>query len=146
MPHYAIDPMPVACEIGLALQAMVTRRVDAFDPVVLTCAKMTAGTASNVIPETVEMVGTLRAISERARGEVQRGHPPGRDQHRRRASVRGGCRDPVRLSGDGQRCRLCRFRARGRGRLVGAGNYIDLPRRSWEPKISPMYCSACRAA
>ena len=32
MPHLAVDPIPVACEIVMALQAMVTRRVDAFDP------------------------------------------------------------------------------------------------------------------
>jgi hippurate hydrolase len=46
---------------------MVTRRIDVFDPVVLTCAKVTAGTTNNVIPEAVEMVGTLRATSETAR-------------------------------------------------------------------------------
>src|SRR5262252_9089104 len=34
MPHDAIDPIPVAFEIGLALQTMVTRRIDAFDPAV----------------------------------------------------------------------------------------------------------------
>jgi amidohydrolase len=73
MPHNAIDPVPVAFEIGLALQAMVTRRIDPFDPVVLTCTKVTAGTASNVIPETVEMTGTLRALSEAARERAQQG-------------------------------------------------------------------------
>jgi amidohydrolase len=73
MPHLAVDPVPVACEIGLALNAMVTRRTDAFDPVVLTCAKITAGTANNVIPETVEMVGTLRATSEGARDNAHQG-------------------------------------------------------------------------
>ena len=73
MPHNAIDPIPVAFEIGLALQAMVTRRIDPFDPVVLTCAKVTAGTAGNVIPERVEMVGTLRATSEAARERAQQG-------------------------------------------------------------------------
>jgi amidohydrolase len=53
MPHHAVDPIPVAFEIGLALHTMITRRIDAFDPVVLTCAKVNAGTANNVIPETV---------------------------------------------------------------------------------------------
>src|SRR6516225_12436408 len=67
MPHNAVDPIPVAFEIGMALQTMVTRRIDIFDPVVLTCAKVTAGTTNNVIPETAEMVGTLRATSEAAR-------------------------------------------------------------------------------
>src|SRR5882724_3581002 len=37
MPHDAIDPIPVACEIGVALHSMVTRRTNVFDPVVLTC-------------------------------------------------------------------------------------------------------------
>src|SRR5882724_11842228 len=72
-PDNAIDPIPVAFEIGLALQAMVTRRIDAFDPVVLTCTKVTAGTANNVIPEAVEMVGTLRATSEGARERAHEG-------------------------------------------------------------------------
>ena len=35
-PHRAADPIPVGCEIVTALQAMVTRRFDVFDPVVLT--------------------------------------------------------------------------------------------------------------
>src|SRR6516164_6809313 len=73
MPHHAVDPIPVAFEIGLALQTMVTRRIDIFDPVVLTCAKVTAGTASNVIPETAEMVGTLRATSDAARQQAHQG-------------------------------------------------------------------------
>jgi hippurate hydrolase len=73
MPQDAVDPIPVAFEIGLALQTMVTRRIDVFDPVVLTCAKVTAGTTNNVIPEKAEMVGTLRATSERARERAQEG-------------------------------------------------------------------------
>jgi amidohydrolase len=73
MPHDAIDPIPVAFEIGLALQSMVTRRIDTFDPVVLTCTKLTAGTAHNVIPETAEMLGTMRATSERARERAHEG-------------------------------------------------------------------------
>ena len=73
MPHHAVDPIPVAFEIGLALQAMVTRRIDVFDPVVVTCAKVTAGTTSNVIPERAELLGTLRATSEWARSQAQDG-------------------------------------------------------------------------
>ena len=52
---------------------MVTRRIDVFDPVVLTCAKVTAGTTNNVIPEKAEMIGTLRATSEKARERAQEG-------------------------------------------------------------------------
>jgi hippurate hydrolase len=69
-PYLAKDPMPVAAEIVQALQVMITRRMNTFDPVVVTITQMSAGTASNVIPETVKMVGTLRAVSEGARKHV----------------------------------------------------------------------------
>jgi amidohydrolase len=66
-PYLANDPMPVAAEIVQALQVMVTRRLSAFDPVVITITKIRAGTTNNVIPESVNMVGTLRAVSESGR-------------------------------------------------------------------------------
>jgi hippurate hydrolase len=73
MPYLAVDPVPVACEIGLALHAMVTRRTNVFDPVVLTLGKIAGGTASNIIPEVVDMLGTLRTTSESAREIAQEG-------------------------------------------------------------------------
>src|ERR1700746_1799736 len=73
MTHLAVDPLPVACELGVALHAMVTRRGNAFDPIVLTCGKIAGGTASNIIPETVEMLGTLRTTSEAARDNAHQG-------------------------------------------------------------------------
>ena len=53
-----------------AFQAMVTRRVDVFDPAVVTVARIQAGTTSNVIPETAELFGTVRTVSEKARDAV----------------------------------------------------------------------------
>jgi len=73
MPHLAIDPMPVACEIVTALQAFITRRIDVFDPAVATVATINAGTAQNVIGERVRMTGTLRAISETTRNKLHEG-------------------------------------------------------------------------
>jgi len=69
-PHQALDPIPVACEIVTALQSLVTRRVDAFDPAVITIARITAGTTSNVIPEVAELYGTVRTVSDATRREV----------------------------------------------------------------------------
>ena len=69
-PYLAKDPMPVAAEIVSALQVMITRRMNTFDPVVVTITQMSAGTTNNVIPETVKMTGTLRAVSEAARKHV----------------------------------------------------------------------------
>ncbi len=69
-PHLALDPVPVAFEIGLALQAMVTRRVSAFDPAVVTIAHVDAGTTDNVIPERAFMEGTVRTLSDATRASV----------------------------------------------------------------------------
>jgi len=66
-PHDAIDPIPIACEIVIALQTMVTRQVPAFDPVVITVGKIAAGTTDNVIPEQATILGTIRSFSERSR-------------------------------------------------------------------------------
>jgi amidohydrolase len=70
MPHDAIDPVPAACELVSALQAMITRRVHVFDPAVVTVTKIHAGTASNVIPERVELGGTIRTVSATTRERV----------------------------------------------------------------------------
>ena len=70
MPHHTTDPIPIACEMVGAFQAMVTRRVDVFDPAVVTVARIRAGTTSNVIPETAELFGTVRTVSEKAREAV----------------------------------------------------------------------------
>ena len=72
-PHLALDPIPIACEIVQALQMMVTRTVDVFDPTVVTVGRITAGTTNNVIPETAVIEGTIRAISERTRNKVRDG-------------------------------------------------------------------------
>ena len=66
-PHDALDPIPIACEMVGAIQAMVTRTIPAFDPVVITVARIEAGTTNNVIPEQAVMEGTIRSFSERSR-------------------------------------------------------------------------------
>ncbi len=73
MPHDCIDPIPVACEIVQAFQSFVTRRIPAFDPVVLTTTKIEAGTTSNVIPEVATAMGTLRSTSEKSRNLAHEG-------------------------------------------------------------------------
>lgn len=75
-PQYALDPVPVACEVVLALHTMVTRRFDVFDPVVLTVGRITSGTVNNVIPDNAEIEATLRTFSPehrvRAHEEIRR--------------------------------------------------------------------------
>jgi amidohydrolase len=69
-PHRALDPITVAAEIIIGLQTMVTRRIDAFDPAVITIANVVAGTTNNIIPETATLLGTIRTVSEETRTQV----------------------------------------------------------------------------
>lgn len=62
-PHLAADPVTVAAEIVLALQAAVTRQFDAHDPVVVSVGRIAAGTTDNVIPSTAELSATVRTFS-----------------------------------------------------------------------------------
>ncbi|RAG86096.1 amidohydrolase [Streptacidiphilus pinicola] len=70
MPHAALDPLPAACEAVTALQTMVTRRFDAFDPVVVTVGTFHAGSVENVIAETATFGATIRSFSVEAREKV----------------------------------------------------------------------------
>ena len=70
-PHMALNPVPVAAELILALQSVVTRTADVFDPAVLTIAHLQAGSRDNIIPEFVFLEGTLRTVSERTRSAVK---------------------------------------------------------------------------
>ena len=70
-PSAALDPIPVACAIVQAIQTMVTREVSVFEPAVVTIARIAAGTTDNVIPETAEMLGTMRTLSEETRAAVK---------------------------------------------------------------------------
>ncbi|MFD8141640.1 M20 family metallopeptidase [Streptomyces sp. NPDC059708] len=70
-PHLALDPVPVACAIVIALQTMVTRTVNVFDPAVVTIARIEAGTATNIIPATARLHGTFRTLTPETRKAVR---------------------------------------------------------------------------
>jgi amidohydrolase len=70
-PHRAKDPVSVAAEMIMALQAMVTRQFDIFDPVVITVGMFHAGTRRNIIPDEAVFEATVRSFSRAARERVQ---------------------------------------------------------------------------
>jgi hippurate hydrolase len=70
-PHLAADPIPVACEMVTALQTLVTRKFDVFDPVVITVGSFHAGTTDNVIPDEASFLATVRSFSPAARDRLQ---------------------------------------------------------------------------
>ncbi|TCO54039.1 M20 metallopeptidase family protein [Actinocrispum wychmicini] len=94
MPHRALDPVPAAAAIVGALQTMVTRQVNVFEPAVVTIAHIQAGaTNTNIIPETAQLSGTIRALSEHTRAELHRQIP----QVCEHAAAMHGCTAEVTL-------------------------------------------------
>ena len=69
-PHDARDPIPAACEMVTALQTMVTRTFDVFDPVVVTVGSFHAGTRRNIIPDDAKFEATLRSFSPEVAARV----------------------------------------------------------------------------
>lgn len=62
-PHDAVDPVPPLAELILALQTFVAHRFDVSDPVVVSVTKLSAGEASNAIPDSASLVATVRTLS-----------------------------------------------------------------------------------
>ena len=73
MPHDARDPVPVAAEIVLALQTLVTRRYNATEATVITVAQLEAGSAHNIIPDRAVLKGTIRTLSSERRAAAHAG-------------------------------------------------------------------------
>jgi amidohydrolase len=71
MPWAGIDPIPVAAQIVLALQTIVSRQLDlTAAPAVLTVGTISAGAQNNIVPAKVEMTGTIRTFTPSAREDV----------------------------------------------------------------------------
>ena len=66
-PHSSIDPINIAVHIYTALEALIAREVDPAKANLLTIGKFSAGTASNIIPETAELQGTIRSNDKPSR-------------------------------------------------------------------------------
>jgi len=71
MPQDTVDPIPVAAEIVLALQAMVTRRFAATEASVLTIGKIEAGSNNNIIPDSAYLLGTMRNLTPERRAAMK---------------------------------------------------------------------------
>src|SRR5713101_2213792 len=72
MPETTVDPIVIASYIVTALQTLISRETSPFSPAVITIGKIQAGTAFNIIPETVQMQGTMRAFTAEHREKMLR--------------------------------------------------------------------------
>ncbi len=80
MPHLCVDPIPAAFAIGQAIQTIVARNVDPIESAVVSITSIKAGEAFNVIPQTCQMLGTVRTFKpdvqdliEKRMGEIVSG-------------------------------------------------------------------------
>jgi amidohydrolase len=70
LPHQTVDPIATAALVVTGLQQVVSRRSNPLSPTVLTFGKISGGHTTNVIPEQVELAGTLRTFDEAWRQEA----------------------------------------------------------------------------
>ncbi len=72
LPHQTVDPIAIAAQVITGLQQVVSRKSNPLLPSVLTFGKIAGGFATNVIPDTVEILGTLRTMDEKWRHEAHK--------------------------------------------------------------------------
>lgn len=71
-PQDAIDPIVIAAEVITALQNIVSREIAAVEPAVLSICRVTGGYNQNIIPDEVELEGTVRTINNETRHRIAR--------------------------------------------------------------------------
>ncbi|RWO86340.1 M20 aminoacylase family protein [Mesorhizobium sp.] len=71
-PHQNIDPIVLAAQIILGLQALVSRGTDPLESLVISVTKLNAGTAYNIIPDHAEICGTVRTLAPDLRDFAER--------------------------------------------------------------------------
>ncbi len=71
MPWLGVDPIVVSAQVVLGLQTIVSRQVDITrEPAVVTIGAIHGGVRSNIIPDKVEMIGTIRTYDEEMREDI----------------------------------------------------------------------------
>lgn len=72
MPHLAIDPIATTAKIVTELQTIVSRELDPLEPGVISITSIHGGQASNVIPEEVNVKGTIRSLTMQGLQQLQK--------------------------------------------------------------------------
>ena len=93
MPWFGVDPIVTAAQVVLGLQTVVSRQVDLTrEPAVVTVGMIKGGVRQNIIPDSVEMRGTIRSFDEEMRDDI----------HERVTTLSEGIARSARAS-----CRVC---------------------------------------
>ncbi len=70
-PHRGVDPIFIAGQVILAIQGIVSRRIDPVKEAVISIGTIHGGTAENIIPEEVELTGTIRSFEQGVREQLR---------------------------------------------------------------------------
>ncbi|MEQ6249976.1 M20 aminoacylase family protein [Sulfitobacter sp. HNIBRBA3233] len=71
MPHTTVDPMPIAAALIQAVQGMTSRSLDPMDSAVVSLCSIHGGDAFNVVPQEIEITGTVRTLREEVRDHIE---------------------------------------------------------------------------
>jgi len=71
-PHKGVDTMLVSAECITAIQSIKSRRIDTFEPVIITIGKIQGGKSPHTIPEEVTMEGTVRTFDPEVRKQIEK--------------------------------------------------------------------------
>ena len=120
-PHLAADPIPALCQCVIALQLLVSRRIDPTHAAVVAVGSLLAGAASNVIPATATATGTIRTLDAADREFLRREL----SQTVEAVCLANGCRGTVTITpaepalvNDAELTAACRPLLRGAGFTV----------------------------
>lgn len=69
-PQNSIDPIIIASEVVLAIQSIVSREIDTVEPAVISITRITGGFNQNIIPDEVELEGTIRTFNNDLRKQI----------------------------------------------------------------------------
>lgn len=69
-PHTGIDPVPIAAQVVMGLQTVVSRQIDAREPAVLSIGIIEGGNRFNILADKVRLVGTVRTLNATLRQDI----------------------------------------------------------------------------
>lgn len=69
-PELSVDPIVVAAELIMSVQTIISRETKSTDPAVLSICKIQGGTNHNIIPDFVELKGTVRTLNNETRNRI----------------------------------------------------------------------------
>ena len=70
-PHQTIDPIPVTAALIQAIQTLTARTIDPLDSAVISITTIQGGDAFNVIPQKIQLTGTVRTLREEVRNHIE---------------------------------------------------------------------------